>query len=70
MQKVINLENYESQRLEISVEIDSEDKDYLSDCLLELNETISAALSEFKVQHRLCDRLEQQQKKNSLPPWS
>ncbi len=70
MQKVINLGNYESQRLEITVEIESDDEDYLSDCLLELNATLSDALTKFKEQHHFGDRLEDEQKKSSLPPWS
>lgn len=63
LQKVINLGNYESQRLEITAEIDSDCEDYLHDCLLELNATITDALAQFKQQHDYNKQLESEEKK-------
>ena len=63
MQKVINLGNYESQRLEVSVEVDSDCEDYLNDCLTELNATLTDALTKFKEQHEYQKRLEETEKK-------
>lgn len=64
LQKVISLGGYESQRLEITAEIDSDCEDYLSDCLLELNATLTDTLTRFKQQHEYNKQLESEEKKN------
>ena len=51
LQKVINLGNYESQRLEISVEVNTEDEDELNDMMLELYATVEDNLTRFKKFH-------------------
>lgn len=70
IQKVINLGNYESQRLEITVEVDAIDEDELNDNLLELNATVSDALNQFKQQHQyMKDTEESEKKKLKDLPW-
>lgn len=70
LQKVINLGNYESQRLEISVEVDTEDEDELNDMLLELNATVTDTLTQFKQQHEYMRQTEAEEKKNLTElPW-
>lgn len=69
LQKVINLGNYESQRLEISVEVDTEDEDELHDCLLELYATVEDNLTQFKKFHEQAKLAEEKKKDdwNKLP---
>lgn len=69
LQKVINLGNYESQRLEISVEVDTEDDDELYDMLSELYATVEDNLTRFKQQHEYMRNKEAEEKKtlNELP---
>ena len=70
IQKVINLSNHESQRLEITAEIDSTDEDELQDCLTELNATISDALTKFKSQHNYVKKEVEQVKSSTQElPW-
>ena len=50
-QKVMNLSNYNSQRLEITAEVDTEDEDQLNDKLNELHAIVHDALARFKEIH-------------------
>ena len=50
-QKVVNLGNYESHRLEITVEVDTESDDALYDAMTELSVTVHDTLVRFKEMH-------------------
>ena len=63
LQKVINLGNYESQRLEITIEADTEDDDELYDMLSELCATVDDNLTRFKQQHEYMRKMEAEEKK-------
>lgn len=70
IQKVLNLGNYESQRIEITAEVESDCEDYLHDCLTELNATITDALNKFKQQHEYQKKVEESEKKTVGDlPW-
>ena len=47
----MNLSNYNSQRLEITAEVDTEDEDQLNDKLNELHAIVHDALARFKEIH-------------------
>ena len=67
---MINLGNYESQRLEITMEIDSDSEDYLLDRIAELNSTITDSLNKFKEQHEFAKQVEQEKKQqDDQVPW-
>ncbi len=47
-QRVVNLGNYESHRLEITAEIDTSDEDILNDAIFELAVTVIDSLEKVK----------------------
>lgn len=63
LQKVISLGNYESQRLEITAEVDTDCEDELHDNLLELNCIVSDYLAEFKQDHEAARAMDAAEKK-------
>lgn len=69
--KTVNLGNEESQKIEITAEIDSTCEDYLMDCLSELNSSVTDALTKFKQQHDYAKELDNAAKKKTSPelPW-
>lgn len=69
--KSINLGNHESQKIEITAEIDSSCEDHLMDCLTELNSSVTDALTKFKQQHDYARELDNAAKKKTGTelPW-